>query len=65
MQFPGFNMDNFISDAFQAGFPPALVMQGHIERDFKKDYEAAAKYYERAANADDPEGMLNLVIFVS
>jgi TPR repeat protein len=60
MQFPGFNMDNFISDAFQAGFPPALVMQGHIERDFKKDYEAAAKYYERAANADDPEGMLNL-----
>lgn len=62
VQYPGLNL-NFIPEAVQKEFPPALVMQGHIERDEKKNYAAAASYYERAAKAGNPEGMLNLVLF--
>jgi TPR repeat protein len=44
-----------------SGLPQGLVMKGHAERDYNKNYAAAAKYYQEAADKGSAEGLLNLV----
>jgi TPR repeat protein len=43
--------------------PIGRVAEGHINRDFLKNYSAAAESYRQAADQGSAEGLLNLVYY--